>query len=318
MGTNHSIAGPIPMKKLASTLLLLALGAVPARAQRAAPELPALSLPASTRALALGGIYAPAGAVESDALFYNPALLTAARGLGLSAARYGGASTAGAFSAAQPLAPGGIAIGVLYLDYGVQEAGGVRLAGQGDALLARGPVLASNLVAAVGYGRTVKGVRLGVAGKLIEERQGGARGTGGAVDLGAAVPFLGTTLSLAVQNLGPEFERDGARSPLPRRVTLSAARPSLPVGPFDLVPTAGVAVERDGFVSPAGGAELSYWPVQGKTFVGRFGLRRTPEGSGSPLTLGGGFIGDRFALDYTYERFGAAGAAHRVGVRWRS
>lgn len=313
------------MKKLASTLLLLlALGATPARAQSTDAALPLLQLQASTRALALGGIYAPTGAVESDALFYNPALLAVARGLGVAAGRYGSASTFAAFSAVQPLSPGGVAVGVLYLDYRLPQVYWDVLATAGSAsapsntLFERGPDLASNLAAVVGYGRTVKGVRLGVAAKLFEERRDWERGTGGAVDLGAAASLLGATLSLAVQNLGPDFELGGARSPLPRRVVLSAARPSLPVGPFDLVPTAGVAVERDGFVTPAAGAELSYWPVQGKTFVGRLGLRRTPDGGASPLTLGGGFIGDRFAIDYAYERFGAEGGAHRVGVRWRS
>jgi hypothetical protein len=213
---------------------------------------------------------------------------------------------------------------VLYLDYGAADAevDGERLAA-GAALRARGPIVVSNILAAIGYGRTVKGVRLGVAGKVVEERrgikqEGAERAAGGAIDLGAAFPLSVATVSLAVQNLGPEFDLEGARAPLPRRVVLSAAHPSLPVGPFDLIAVAGMAVERGGFVAPAAGAELSYWPVQGKTFVGRLGLRRTPEGGGSPLTLGGGFIGDRFALDYAYERFGAAGGAHRMGVRWRS
>jgi hypothetical protein len=310
------------------TLFLLVLGASPARAQHVVEGLSVLTRPAGVRALGLGGLYASAGAVGSDAVFYNPALLTAARGLGLSAGRYASGSMDGVFSAAQSFGSSGVAIGVSYLDL----AGEVRAPGNPDLLEVSVPErrsLRSSLLAMFGYGRTVKGVRLGVAGKVFEERAGWERGTGGAVDVGAAFSFAGATISLAAQNLGPEVELAEVRAPLPRRVLLSAASTSMPVGPLDLVPVAGVVVERDGFVAPAAGVELAYWPVQGRTFVGRLGLRRTPDGGGSPLTAGGGFVGDRFAVDYAYERSPdgrlivsgqvaevGGGDIHRVGLRW--
>jgi hypothetical protein len=320
------------MKKQAIFLsFLLLCGVVPARAQNVSVELPVLTSPASVRALGLGGLYASAGAVESDAVFYNPALLTTARGLGLSGARHASGSAEAVFSAAQSFGRSGLAIGVSYLNL----EGDVRPAGRPDALEVLVPErrsLLSNLVATLGYGRTVKGVRFGVAAKVFEERIEGELGTGGAVDVGAAFSIAGATISLAAQNLGPEFELAERRTPLPRRVLLSAAHRSMPVGPLDLVSTAGVMVERDGFVAPAAGVELAYWPVQGRTFVGRFGLRRTPDGGGSPLTAGGGFVGDRFAVDYAYERSSAgevigvvgapqvadvaSGGVHRVGLRW--
>lgn len=317
------------MKKQAIFLpLLLLCGVLPARAQHIVEELSVLTRPASVRAQGLGGLYVSAGGVASDAVFYNPALLTAARGLGLAGARYASGGRAGVFSAAQSFGSSGLAIGVSYLDLegDVRPAGGPYLLG---VSVPEHRSLRSGLMATFGYGRTVKGVRLGVARKVFEQRTGWERGTGGAVDVGAAISLAGATISLTAQNLGPDYESAGVRVPLPQRFALSAASASMPVGPLDLVPAAGVVVERDGFVAPAAGIELAYWPVQGRTFVGRLGFRRTPDGGGSPLTAGGGFMGDRFAVDYAYERSPAGrlitgglgaevdeGGVHRVGLRW--
>ncbi|HEX7051363.1 MAG TPA: hypothetical protein VF188_14245 [Longimicrobiales bacterium] len=308
---------PVAAARGAACLSILALlCAPPVRAQGAARAPAVLELPASTRALALGGAFVSVGG-DPDAIFYNPALLTAARGIGLAAQRYGSASTLATVSAAIEMEPGGIGIGVQMLDYGApaDAAPGTAFPTRGD-LLERGPVPASDLVVSLGYARPVKGVRLGIVGKYIEQRVAGERAGTAAVDLGAAKELFGATIGLAIQNLGRGFDAGGTRIPLPRRITLSAAHPRKIVGPFDLITTASVATLEDWTVVPGLGVELAWWPVVGKTFVGRIGFRHAASDTVSPVTFGGAFIGDRFTLEYAYEGVEGPGGGHRVGIRW--
>jgi hypothetical protein len=73
-------------------LVLAALLTAPvtAYAQDSSPLV--LRVPASTRALALGGAF-PVGTRDSDGIFYNVAFGDALRGFGLHAQRYGRAAT---------------------------------------------------------------------------------------------------------------------------------------------------------------------------------------------------------------------------------
>jgi hypothetical protein len=302
--------------RLLLAMASVALLAVPARAQGTGRAPILLELPASTRALGLGGAFVPVGG-EPDAIFHNPALLRSARGIAAAVQRYRGSSTLASVSAAIEMAPGGLGVGVQRLEYGA-DPDDLTGAGRGPAaLLRRGPVLATDLVASVGYARPIGGVRVGAAAKVIEHQAGNARDHAAAVDLGAAIEVRWVTLALAVQNLGDAIEVGDRRYDLPRRVVLAAGHPSRIVGPFDLVTTGAVAVADDGTVAPAIGAELAWWPVVGKTFVGRIGFRRTTRDGERPVTLGGGFIGDRFSIDYAYEAFGGPGGAHRFGIGWR-
>jgi len=57
--------------------------------------------------------------------------------------------------------------------------------------------------------------------------------------------------------------------------------------------------------------------VIGRTFTGRVGFRRVPDDSASPVTVGLGFTGDSFTIEYGFEDFDGPGAAHRLGIRWR-
>ena len=103
----------------------LVAGVVPAaalaQAQGGASAAIILELPASPRAMALGG----AGtSLEGDAaIFYNPAQLAAVQHVAasLSAQRYIFSSTLGAFSAAARIGPGTAAIGVQALEYGSED-----------------------------------------------------------------------------------------------------------------------------------------------------------------------------------------------------
>ena len=79
-----------------------------------------------------------------------------------------------------------------------------------------------------------------------------------------------------------------------------------------------VSRERDGRMVPAGGAELSYVPLEGWLFALRAGARRVeggPTPHRQPYTFGATAALDRFALDYAFEAIKGGHAAHRIGIR---
>ncbi|HET6701513.1 MAG TPA: hypothetical protein VFH14_06910, partial [Gemmatimonadaceae bacterium] len=105
-----------------STLVLFAacgaLVSAPALAQGGRTSAIVLELPASARALALGGAYVTAGA-DDAALFYNPSQLATVEGraASMSVQPYIEGSTLGALSAAFQLGPGTVGVGVQVLSY---------------------------------------------------------------------------------------------------------------------------------------------------------------------------------------------------------
>jgi hypothetical protein len=275
-----------------------------------------LELPASTRALALGNAFV-LGSRDSDAIFYQPASVDSLSGLSLGVQRYGSAATLASLSAATGWAAGMLAVGLQVLDYGAAAGELTTPARREAALLTPGPVPVSERVASIAYARRIQGVKVGLTGKVLEQRSGAERGTGGAVDLGIAGRVAPLWVGLAVQNLGPDVSIGNADVAFPRKVTLGASTPSAPVGPLDLLATAAVSHYGDGTVSGAAGAEVAWWPVVGRTFVGRIGARNLGEGDRAAVTLGGAFLGDRFQIEYAYQGFDAPGSAHRVGLSWR-
>ena len=302
--------------RIAGTLILLGI-LLPASARGQLPAIPpvVLSLPASTRALGMGDAYV-ALTGDPDLIFYNPAQLTAARGIGIGAHRFGDATTHVALSAVANLAPGGIGIGVLFLDQATSAASYASMAAGGEsALLDRGGALATGAVAMVGYGRTIKGIRLGVAGKAILQEMANERDATLAADVGVARGSM-FQVALVGQNLGPGIRLDDARVALPHRVTLGAGAPRLEVGPLDVAAGLSASYLKDGSFGGSAGAELSYMPLDGFTFNGRFGVRSFEE-DGTRPTLGAGFTGERFSIDYAFHPIGGDGSGHRIGVRWR-
>ncbi|HSJ33333.1 MAG TPA: hypothetical protein VK933_17975 [Longimicrobiales bacterium] len=297
-------------------MLLLALGAVtPADAQvrENAPLL--LQLPASTRAFGLGDAYHLASA-DNDALFYHPGLIDAARGIGASLAIYERASLV-TLSGAAEFWNGGVAFGVQSLSYSAptRTSGAFARgeAGLGDA----GDVTAAELVLSAGYGRSIKGFRVGIAGKYVETRVPGERDATVAADLGVARRIGFVTAGLSAQNLGRAPALEGEDVALPMTVTLGASTQSTTVGPLDVSAAAAVSRWEDGKIVPHAGVEVGYWPVSGRTFIGRIGIRYIDDSDIRPLTLGAGFVGDRIGIDYGVQDFDGSRAVHRVGVRLR-
>ena len=282
-----------------------------------------LDLPASTRALALGNSFA-LGYQDSDAVFYQPGLLNRAQGFSGSIQRYGPSATLATFSAGRSWLSGGVVLGIQQLGYQADPAGwllGSDLLGlptDVGSLRERGGVSVSELVVSAGYGRTIKGIRLGLVGKLVEERFGSQKSATGAIDFGASASPGPVTVGLAVQNLGPAMTFAGGEVPLPLRFALGASTRRTPVGPLDVSASSAVSYRVDSVVVPSVGLEVAYWPVTGRTFVGRLGFRHLPdEQTGSPVTFGGAFMGDNIILEYAYEGFESGDPSHRFSLGWR-
>lgn len=282
-----------------------------------------LELPASARALALGNSFTP-GSPGPEGLFYHPGILDRAQGLSASVQRYGSSASLVTVSGGQSWYSGGLALGAQMISYGAPSSGPVAAEGLPDfpvdpaSLMEGGEVGVSELVVSAGYGRSVKSLRIGLVGKLVEQRSGNHRGATGALDLGVARSAGPVTLGLSARNLGPDLSIGGEDVPLPILVTLGGSSRQTPVGPFDLSAAGAVTYRQDGEMIPSAGLEVAYWPVTGRTFVGRIGLRRLPEGhSGDPVTFGGAFLGDNIVLEYACEGFESRGRSHRLGIGWR-
>jgi len=306
-----------PLSRL--TLFAAALLAPASIAAQAPGHVPLiLELPASTRAMAQGDAFAMAGR-SPDAVFYHPALLQGASGFGLEVQTWGSGASAAAASAAMAWYGGTVAIGLQTLQYGAPVADVRALPGGQDALFQLGPVPSSERVASVGFGWRMLGVRVGLVGKLVEEHISDERDATGAVDVGTASSLGPLTVALSVQNLGPDMGFASGTAPLPRRVTLGVGGYSRPVGPLD-VGFSGAAVTRraDGKVVVGAGLDVGYWPIIGRTFIARVGVRSVPEGGGSPVTFGFAYQGDNLVLQTAYERFADLDeATWRFGVGWR-
>lgn len=302
-------------RRWASTVLVVLIPAgVQAQDRGRGPVI--LDLPASTTALAMGDAFQLSGR-SSDAIFYNPALLLQATGFGLAAQRFGSQSTALTLSGATKWWKGAVGLGLQTLSYSTDATTPQAIApGQRD-LLGGGATAVSELVATLAYAQELFGVRWGVAGKLIEQRMAGSKDGVPAVDLGASITLGDITLGLSAQNLGPDMEVGVVETDLANRVTAGASLRRRPVGPLDLGASASITRMEDGTVIPAFGGEVAWWPVTGRTFIGRIGVHRVADGTANEVTFGAAFVGDAISIEYAFQGFDNADGAHRFGVSWR-
>jgi hypothetical protein len=328
--TLHCSTPPARVRPLSPTLPLLALTLLaqgvltpPADAQGRDRGPLVLELPASTRALGLGNTFTLAFP-GSDGLFYHPGVVDRAQGLSASVQRYGSSSTFLALSAGQSWLSGGVALGVQVLTYAATSStpvtGGDVLALPPDAATLRevGEVGVSEVAVSAAYGRRVGSVRLGVVGKLVEQRFGPLQGAAGAFDVGAAASAGPVTLGLAARNLGPGLTMGGETIPFPVTFALGGSTRQVPLGPLDVSGAAALTYRRQGHMVPSAGVEVAYWPVTGRTFSARFGYRHLPEDqSAKGLTFGGAFLGDSIVLEYAFQGFESGVPSHRFGLGWR-
>ena len=302
-----------PSLPLLVALAVLVPASVSAQSGGRLPKV--LELPASTRAAALGGAYMM-DSDHADALFYHPALLAGASGFGLEIQSWGeGARTASAAAATSWLG-GGVAVGLQTLQYRLPATGPVP-PGQ-DPLFGQGSSSASEQVAVVGFGRELMGFRIGAAAKAVEQRIGTSRDASALFDVGIAHDVGPLTAGVSYRNLGASADL-GESVDRPEVLTLGVGAYGRPVGPLDLGVAGTLGRRGDGEVLAGLGLELGYWPINGRTFVGRIGLQTVPEGEATPLTMGFAFWGDSLVLEWAYQGFGGAvdQGSHRIGVGWR-
>ena len=283
-----------------------------------------LQLQAGTRALSMGGAYMIT-APDADGIFYNPQLLSAARGFSLSTQRFGSAATLATFAAALDA---NVGFGVQVLDYELPMFHTAEAIGSPAALSRGGGLTASEAVAMLGYARTIKGVRLGIAGKWAHHWSGDYSAGAGAVDVGSSInPLNWLMVALSVQNLGGDFSIGPSDYKLPMMGTLLVTQRPRPIGPLDISLSGRVSAGPDVDTFGAVGADLGYWPFTGLTFAARAGLRfgtmthrlnpidsRVEQGM---FTAGGGVTWQRVTLDYAWEPFQNADDSHRIGLRIR-
>lgn len=296
-----------------SLLACLTFAAAPLAAQE--PAFLVLDAPAGTEAMAYGD--APwLFAGSPDLLFYAPELLAGTSGVSAALHRFGSEGTGAALAGVGTLQDGGIAVGLRYLRYGV-DLGDPPGFGRQSRAVRGGETAIGELAATIGYGRTVFGVRAGASVSLLERTEEGDDARGFAVDLGLARDFGDLRIHAGARNLGPDIEPSaGPDLELPTLLVVGASLGSFQVGELDMLVTSQVARRRDGEIIPAGGLEVSYWPVAGYTFRIRAGLQRTDDDR-SPVTLGAAFSADDFTLEYAFQPFDDGGSGHRFGIRWR-
>lgn len=280
-----------------------------------------LELPASARAAAIGN--AGAALTGDDAsLFYNPAQLASVgrSAASLSLQRWISGSRLGAVSAATRVGPGTVAAGVLALDYGSEDEYIVDPASGGESGLPTGRTIsAGDVVISAGFAMPIRGVRAGVAAKLIQQRVAGAGGQTFAADAGLAGELGAVTLSAAVQHLGGALKLAGDAAPLPRTVRVGAAGQVYARGPLDVRVIGELSHVRERDVAMGGGSEIGYLARGGIRLAARAGLlpRHERTADGSAFTLGAGLEARGLAIDYGYRALDVlGGATHRLGVRW--
>lgn len=299
----------------------VALAAHQARGQGGRHAALVLELPASSRALALGGA---AGALAQDdaSIFSNPAQLASSLGAsgGLSLQQYLQSSTLAALSIAVPAGRGTAGFGVQLLDYGSEAEFIPDPAFGGERGLATGgQVSASDLAVSAGYGASLGRVRLGASAKLVQQRIAGFTGSAGAVDIGAvADATFGITFAASIQNIGRQLALAGSSAPLPRTIRVGGAFALPRTGPLALLATGEFRQVPGSGVRMGGGAEGNWSSGNGVVLTARLGIQDQPEGSAANrLTIGGGVRGGHLGLDYAYQGYETVGgSAHRVGARW--
>jgi hypothetical protein len=276
-----------------------------------------LELPASAHAQALGDAYFTAR--DQDVLFYNPAQLVIARGMGVDVGRYGSTATIGSVSSITALGEGGVGIGVQWLGYDGPFRGPVAARELG----VRGPVAASDLVATIAGAALFHDFRIGVGAKYLSEELGGGRGGAPAFDVGITHE-LGLRhqylVSLAAQNIGPSLRVADVVTPLPRRISLGVGTTTIDEGPIDLRFVGSVSLLSDWSVAPAAGAEAEFMWLEGYSITARAGIKRADrlagESSRGTGTVGAGLTVDRVSLDYAFADESGV-PVHRIGLRLR-
>ncbi len=254
--------------------------------------------PPSVRALALAGAF-PLQDRDADLLFGNPAGVERARGVSLALFQEGTQLRVSAMAAGTAWFGGGAALGLRQMEWGT--------AGNRDRAA----------VATAGYGRVVRGVRVGAALSGAELRGGGGQGNAGWIDLGALVDVGPVSVGVSGGGVGTEVDLEGWDDDLPLWGRVGLGSRAAPVGPLDLAGYGHLTVREGRRPETGAGVEVGWWPRVGRTLVARAGVGSSPRPQASRLTAGAAFLGDALTLEYAWRRIEGGDDLHAVALRFR-
>ena len=276
------------------------------------------ALPGSTRAAALGG----AGAAlvgDAGAIFANPAGIATIRHLGLEGSYEPYLAGTAISTAAVALRVTRLTwgFGAQALDYGSEPeivpdpaTGGRRGMPTGASFHPYEALAVTSLVYRRGF------AALGVTAKYDRQQIGSAVSDAWAGDIGVAIAVFDImAFGMSVQNLGGDL---GGGALLPRRtragLTLNYTDPE---GTYRLLTTLEGQWTRDKRAVLIQGIEGGM-VTGGVGLVARAGYSTRPAVTdASRITLGGGVVLGRLAMDYAFQPYDAlGGGTHRVGLRW--
>jgi len=276
------------------------------------------ALPGSTRAAALGG----AGAAligDAGAIFANPAGIATVRHLGLEGSYEPYLAGTAISTAAIALRVSRLTwgFGAETLDYGSEpeivpdpSTGGRRGMATGASFHPYEALVATSLVYRRGF------AALGATVKYDRQQIGSEVSHAWAGDIGVAIAVFDImAFGVSVQNLGGDL---GGGALLPRRtragLTLNYTDPE---GTYRLLTTLEGQWTRDKHAVLIQGIEGGI-VTGGVGLVARAGYSTRPAVTdASRITLGGGVVLGRLAMDYAFQPYDAlGGGTHRVGLRW--
>lgn len=304
----------------------LALGAAvapsPARAQDAGPV--ALLLPVSAQTASQGN--AGVAARDAYALFYNPAMIGAIPGVGLTVGTYANDARTIAFVSGAAVGPATFGWGVHIVDFSTPRAA-TAYPFAPAALTYSGDADVTSAVAVLGGQSTWNRFRVGLAAKYAEEvvpRETASsgllvvpsRGSAFLADVGVSHALWTGTAGLAIQNIGHPYRLGAERYAVPTQAAIGWTVNSQ-WGPLDISYATQVLARRGGWVSPAGGVEVGWSWIEGYSIAGRVGARRTETDAERPVEVGASINADRLSIGYGITMFRGSTAAHFVSLRWK-
>jgi hypothetical protein len=295
----------------APILVLLALAPV---ALPAAEGLAWLKIPQGARSVALGTAVTALSDGGAEGQWYTPAALGGLERPQLSVSRQAwlGQTRDDYVGLAAPLGPGALGLygNLLATEDVTRDAFGNAGAKFNNSAWSAG----------LGYGLKLGILRLGVAGKMVQESLAGTKGSGFAADLGAQIELGSPKLRLgaAAQNLGSfsgyqAATAGGVELPLCYRAGLALDQ----LIPHTLLSAELRQLPLSREQSVLAGAELG----------GRFGawtlaLRGGYEGAAAKvgdlggLALGAGVGFQQLRVDFAYTPYGALGDPYRMSLAW--
>ncbi len=298
----------------ASCLVGTAIAPAPTQAQTPGREPGVVEFRVGARAAGLGA--AQLGVADSD-LFLTHAALAGSGGMQAGFSRFGKNGTHMTLTSSRQWFGGkiGLGFGLEALEYRGGAPG--SRAGGLDPFFGDGSMGISETSAALGVSSDLFGVDFGVTTRLITSRFDASRKTHATMDIGVTRRAGQVNLALTVRSLGPERTISGIKVKPPTEVVLGGGFYGRPVGILDLGMAAELRRRADGEFLGGGGLELGYYPVNGRTFVGRVGFRNVPEGDAKPFSVGGSYWGDDLVLEWGWHPIDGNGGVHTFTLGWR-